>query len=418
MEFATSQKELPVTACAETGPTVASLEEETPARPVTGKVIPIGSWKGQNETAGALPGGHHGEILIVGGSTVDRENVRAALDPLGHHIVEASSTSEAIGAISVNSVDLVLIDLVVPELGAAEFCRMLKKAAATQFLPLFVMAHSDDLDSEVHAIDAGADEFLVRPFRAPALRARVQASLRHKAMIDSLDDSETVLFSLAQSVEERDPALGQHCHRLALMAAAMGVALGLSGNDILSLQRGAYLHDIGKVAIPDHILFKAGPLTDEEWEIMKSHAERGERICSSMRSLAPVLPIIRHHHEKWDGTGYPDGLKREEIPLLARILQLADIYDALTTSRPYKRTLTSDEALQIMREEAARGWRDPELVERFAEILPMFRSPTLPDFSRLSLHALAASIERFRKNALHSSASESLFDPGSKLIGA
>jgi putative two-component system response regulator len=315
--------------------------------------------------------------------------------------LEVGTTSEAISAISVHSADLVLIDLNVPELGATEFCRMLKKAAATQFLPCFVMADSDDLDNEVHAIDAGADEFLVRPFRAPALRARVQASLRHKAMIDSLDDSETVLFSLAQSVEERDPALGQHCHRLALMGAAMGVALGLPGADILSLQRGAYLHDVGKVAIPDHVLFKAGPLTPEEWEIMKTHAERGERICSSMRSLAPVLPLIRHHHERWDGSGYPDGLKGEQIPLLARILQLADIYDALTTSRPYKRTLTAEEALAIIRSEVKKGWRDPELVERFAEILPMFRTPSAPDLSRLSLHALAASIERYRKGGIH-----------------
>jgi putative two-component system response regulator len=136
-----------------------------------------------------------------------------------------------------------------------------------------------------------------------------------------------------------------------------------------------------------------------------------------MRSLAPVLPIIRHHHERWDGSGYPDGLKKEEIPLLARILQIADIYDALTTSRPYKRTMTSEEALQNIRDEAERGWRDPELVERFAEILPMFRTPTLPDFSRLSLHALAASIERFRKSAPHSNATETSSDP-SKLMGA
>jgi putative two-component system response regulator len=285
---------------------------------------------------------------------------------------------------------------------------------------LFVMADSDDLDSEVRTLDAGADEFLVRPFRAPALRARVQASLRHKAMIDSLDDSEAVLFSLAQSVEERDEALGQHCHRLALIGAAMGVAMGLPPNDILSLQRGAYLHDVGKVAIPDHVLFKAGPLAPEEWEVMKSHAERGERICSNMRSLAPVLPIIRHHHEKWDGSGYPDGLKQEEIPLLARILQLADIYDALTTSRPYKRTLTSEEALQTIREEADKGWRDPHLVERFAEILPMFRTPAMPDLSRLSLHALAASIERFRKNPGHPYGSGTLADGlhKEKLIGA
>jgi putative two-component system response regulator len=160
-------------------------------------------------------------------------------------------------------------------------------------------------------------------------------------------------------------------------------------------------------------------LTPEEWEVMKTHAERGERICSSMRSLAPVLPIIRHHHERWDGSGYPDGLKRDEIPLLARILQLADIYDALTTSRPYKRTLTSEEALLIIREESAKGWRDPELVDRFAEILPMFRSPSIPDLSRLSLHALAASIERYRKSAGHAPAKDTLLERNkNKLIGA
>lgn len=365
---------------------------------VSEKVIPIQSWATQNSNRQSLALGTRSNILIVGGSRPDLDSIREALGPLDCEVVEASTTSEAVGAISVHSVDLVLVGLLAPELGAAEFCRMLKKAAATQFLPLFVLADSDDLDSEVHAIDAGADEFLVRPFRAPALRARVQASLRHKAMIDSLDDSETVLFSLAQSVEERDPALGQHCERLALIAAGMGVALGLPASDILALQRGAYLHDVGKVAIPDHILFKAGPLTPEEWEVMKTHAERGERICSNMRSLAPVLPLIRHHHERWDGSGYPDGLKGEQIPLLARILQLADIYDALTTSRPYKRTLAAEDALQTIREEVQRGWRDPDLVDRFADILPMFRTTTPPDFSRLSLHALAQSLERFRKN--------------------
>lgn len=361
-----------------------------------------------------------GKILIVSDAAARRNELRATIGELDHEWIETGTTSEAIAAISMHRVDLVLIDLGVPELGGTEFCRMLKKASATQFLPVFVMATSDDLESEVHAIEAGADEFLVQPLRPRALRARVQASLRYKAMIDSLDDSETVLFSLAQSVEERDPDLGQHCQRLALMAAAMGVTLSLPGHDILALQRGGYLHDIGKVAIPDHVLFKAGPLTAEEWEIMKTHAERGERICSNMRSLAPVLPIIRHHHERWNGTGYPDGLKGEEIPLLARILQLADIYDALTTARPYKRALTPDEAMQILNEEVAKGWRDPKLVQLFADILPMFRTPTPPDLSRLSLHALAASIERYRKDPARSYARSSSGDssnPGKQIGG-
>jgi putative two-component system response regulator len=395
-------------------PSGSQMEHTSPRE----KVVPIEYWSPihhRDFSEGPPTTIVRGQILIVDASAPRRRGMLEALNDLEYESIEASTTSEAITAISLNQIDLVLIDLLVPELGATEFCRMLKKASATQFLPVFVTAESDDLESEVRAIEAGADEFFVMPLRPAAFRARVQASLRHKAMIDSLDDSETVLFSLAQSVEERDPALGQHCERLALIGAAMGVELGLRADEVLALQRGGYLHDVGKVAIPDHILFKPGPLSEDEWGIMKSHAERGERICSSMRSLMPVLPIIRHHHERWNGTGYPDGLKGEEIPLLARILQLADIYDALATARPYKRALTPEDALQVIRDEAAKGWRDPHLVELFADILPMFRTPAPLDFSRLSLHALAASIERYRKDPLRSQSRSSWIEAPAKM---
>jgi putative two-component system response regulator len=217
-------------------------------------------------------------------------------------------------------------------------------------------------------------------------------------MIDSLDDSEAVLFSLAKSVEDRDPDLSLHCQRLSLMTAAMGIALQLPAHEILTLQRAGYLHDIGKISVPDRVLFKPGPLTPDEWEIMKSHTLRGESICTGVKSLVPVLPIIRSHHERWDGLGYPDGLRGEQIPLLARILQLADIYDALTTIRPYKPAFTSEEALSIIMEETGKGWRDPHLVRVFADIVPMFRSPSLPDLSRMSLSALAQSVASYRKD--------------------
>jgi putative two-component system response regulator len=351
------------------------------------------------------------KILIVDPSVNSRACFRKILSASGHQVIEASTTAEAISAISKQGIELVLVDQMAPEMGAAEFCRVLRKASATQLLPVFVTAARNDLEAEVRSIEAGADEFLVAPFREKALLARVQARIRRKALIDSLDDSETVLFSLAQSVEERDPDLGQHCHRLAVTAAAMGLALGLPPADLLTLQRGGYLHDVGKVAIPDSVLFKPGPLTPDEWETMKTHAERGERICGGMRSLAPVLPIIRHHHEKWDGTGYPDGLKGEQIPLLARILQLADIYDALTTARPYKRAFTPEEALRVMREEAAKGWRDPKLVEIFADVLPMLSAPTAPDMSRFSLHALASSLEQFQNHPERSASKAPAYSP-------
>jgi cyclic di-GMP phosphodiesterase len=335
------------------------------------------------------------KILVVDEFAKGQDDLRTALRDLECDLIEAQTTSEALMVISTRRIDLVLIDEFAPEVGGAEFCRILKRNLHTQFLPVFVVAESDNMDGEILALNSGADEYLVRPLRPKSLRARVESSLRQKTIIESIDDSEAAFFSLARSVEERDPYTASHCERLAVMSATMGVTLGLAPQDILTLHRAGYLHDIGKVAIPDRILFKPGPLTLDEWEIMKTHAERGEKICSGMRSLQPILPIIRHHHERWDGTGYPDKLKGEEIPLLARILQLSDIYDALTTERPYKPAFTAEESVQILQTEAAKGWRDPELVDIFSSILPTFYSPEVMGTSATSLQALAASIEQY-----------------------
>jgi putative two-component system response regulator len=170
------------------------------------------------------------------------------------------------------------------------------------------------------------------------------------------------------AVEQRDRHTAGHCERLAWVGVAMGVAMGLTRANLLALYRGGYLHDVGKVGIPDSILFKPGKLTGEEWLIMRSHSVRGEEICRPMKSLAPVLPIIRHHHERWDGSGYPDGLRGDQIPLLARVLQIADIYDALISPRPYKRAFSEAKALQLMEQETERGWRDPELFQVFQHL--------------------------------------------------
>jgi len=339
-------------------------------------------------------------ILIVDADPDSRCEITSILADLHHELIEADSTDSALEAIAEQELDLILIHMNAPEMGGIAFCEAIREAASTQLIPVFIHASEADQEMEARAIMAGADEFLVAPFTPNTFRARVHASLRHKAMLESLDDSESVLFSLAKSVEDRDPDLGQHCQRLAVMAAAMGIAIGLPPAAVRSLQRGGYVHDIGKIGIPDRILFKAGPLTAEEWVIMKSHAERGERTCAYMKSMAPVLPIIRHHHERWDGSGYPDGLKGEQIPLLARILQVVDIYDALTTERPYKRAYSPEEAMLIIREETRKGWRDPVLVEVFADLLPMFRAPALVDTARLSLHALAQKLEQYRRDSL------------------
>jgi HD-GYP domain-containing protein (c-di-GMP phosphodiesterase class II) len=180
-----------------------------------------------------------------------------------------------------------------------------------------------------------------------------------------IEETEGILFALAQAVEQRDSQTAGHCERLAFIAVAMGMAMRLERAQLLSLYRGGYLHDVGKVGIPDSILFKPGALTVEEWVTMRSHTTRGEDICRHLTSLRPVLPIIRHHHERWDGSGYPDGLRAKQIPLLARIVQVADIYDALISARAYKPAFAPHEALRIMQEETDRGWRDSEIIGLF-----------------------------------------------------
>jgi putative two-component system response regulator len=183
-----------------------------------------------------------------------------------------------------------------------------------------------------------------------------------------LDETEEIVFALARAVEQRDANTGGHCARLAFIAVALGIALGLDRESLLALYRGGYLHDVGKVGIPDSILFKPGKLTAEEWVTMRTHPLRGEEICRHLKSLGTVLPIIRHHHEKWNGSGYPDGLRGDQIPLLARVLQMADIYDALTYERPYKPAYTSAKAIGVMLQETDRGWRDPRIFHLFTRL--------------------------------------------------
>jgi putative two-component system response regulator len=216
--------------------------------------------------------------------------------------------------------------------------------------------------------------------------------LRQQALIDSLEEAETILFALAQAVEQRDTATGSHCQRLATMSVMLGRTLGLPPDKLTALFRGGYLHDIGKVSMPDSILFKNGALSEEEWAIMRTHPLKGEEICRPMRSLWPVLPIIRNHHERWDGSGYPDGLEQGEIPLLARILQITDIYDALVTARPYKIALSHADALEILFEEVRKGWRDPELVRAFIA--------TMSEETVAQLDEISTSLEEMRTHLL------------------
>lgn len=317
-----------------------------------------------------LEGGRAGRLLIIDSQEVNRRLIKGMLRSAGQYeFFEAANGRSALDILERQTTDLIVLDLMMPDISGPEFCRRLKSHRRTQLLPILMITSVQSAENEVLGIDAGADEYLTKPLHPSVLRARVRALLRHKSAIDSLDEAETILFALAQAVEARDSYTAEHCQRLATYSVALGVALGLSRPELVALYRGGFLHDIGKVSTPDSILHGNKRLTEAEWVIMKQHTVRGEEICRPMRSLAPVLPIIRSHHEKWDGSGYPDGLAGEKIPLLARIMQIVDIFDALITERTYKRAYSIEEATSILEEEVVRGWRDPELVSLFISLL-------------------------------------------------
>lgn len=308
-------------------------------------------------------------ILLLERKELNRHLLRATLQSEGCRIVEATRAADAFALLAAEPVDLIILDLMLPEIGGLDFCRRIKAKRQTRLVPILILTSVGGAENEIAGIASGADEFLVKPLNPAIVRTRIRAMLRHKAAIDSLEEAESILFALAQAIEQRDKCTSGHCERLAVTSMMLGSALGLPRSQLLALHRGGFLHDIGKVAIPDSILFKNGSLSEEEWETMRTHTVRGEDICRPIRTLSTVLPIIRNHHERWDGTGYPDGLRGEAIPLLARILQVADVFDALTSVRPYKPALSRIEALNVLDAEARRGWREPRLVALLHQLL-------------------------------------------------
>jgi len=292
----------------------------------------------------------------------------------GYEVVTASNAEEAEAEIRRQPPDLILSDVMMPGKSGYELCRELKENPATRLIPFVLITGLSDSGDKVRGIDAGADDFLNKPVLAEELIARVKSLLRLKDFTDELENADSVLCTLGLIVESRDPYTEGHCERLAVHAPDLGRHLGLDEDSLLGLKRAGYLHDLGKIAVPDEILKKGSNLAPEEWAIMKLHPITGESICKPLKSLRLVLPIIRYHHEHSDGSGYPDGLRAGEIPLLPRILQVVDVYDALRTARPYKPALSHDQAAQTMRDEASRGLWDIELVAEFFSMLERQRN--------------------------------------------
>jgi putative two-component system response regulator len=326
-----------------------------------------------NQVGDLLPRRRAPRILVVDDQASIAGLMSQLLSIRGYDVATAGNVDQAEAEVRRRLPDLILSDVMMPGRSGYDFCRSLKENPATRLIPFVLITGLSDSSDKVRGIEAGADDFLNKPVLAEELIARVKSLLRLKEFTDELETADSVLCTLGLIVEGRDPYTEGHCERLSVNAADLGRHLGMDEDSILALKRGGYLHDIGKIAVPDEILKKGSDLTSAEWEVMKLHPITGENICKPLHSLRLVLPIIRHHHEHSNGTGYPDGLTAADIPALPRVLQVVDVYDALRTARSYKPALSHEQAAQTMREEAHRGLWDPEIVAEYFSMLEQKR---------------------------------------------
>ena len=312
-------------------------------------------------------------ILVVEDEPHIREVLAGLLGALGYRLLMASSAEQALDALDVVSPDLVLTDVHLGAMSGIELCARLKADPRYELMPVVILAAVGDLGARVAGLSAGADDFFTKPVEFVELRTRLTALLRVRVLLGQLERAEAVITTLALTIEARDPYTRGHCDRLSRYAVAVGEALGLDREMQRALRLGGYLHDLGKIAVPDGILLKPGPLDSIELERIRAHPGAGSDLVLGLRSMELVRPIMRHHHEKWDGSGYPDGLKGEAIPLGARIISVVDVFDALHTDRPYKAALPRSEAVSLLIRETDAGYWDPRIVETFLEILRHYK---------------------------------------------
>jgi len=316
-----------------------------------------------------LPSESGGTVVVADDTPAVAEYLARLLARDGHRVIRADNGADALELIAREQPDVALLDVMMPGRSGLDVCRAIKSDPGTRLIPVVLVTALQNAEDRIRGIEAGADDFLSKPPNPQELLARVRSLCRLKRYTDELDSAQSVIMSLALTIEARDAYTDGHCQRLATSAVAVGEALGLQADDVEALRRGGVLHDIGKVGVPDAVLLKPARLTPSEFDVMKQHTVIGDRLCAPLRSLKRVRPIIRHHHERFDGTGYPDGLGGEDIPLLAQIMSVVDVFDALTTDRPYRAAMTLDDACRELENEVGRGWRRADLVEVFITVL-------------------------------------------------
>ena len=303
-------------------------------------------------------------VLVVDDHPLNLELIEGCLADVDCRVITATDGIEALELVKKDPPDLVLLDVMMPRMDGYEVCQRLKASPEGRLLPVVMVTALGQIADRVRGLEVGADDFIVKPIERVELVARVRSLLRVKQLYDRLDDAQRTIFALARAVEAKDSALESHTERVGMNARRIGEALGLGDDTLDDLLWGGVIHDIGKIGTPDSILLKPGPLTLEEFDIMKQHVFIGEEIARPLRSAHDLLPIIRNHHERIDGKGYPDGLAGDDIPLGARIVAICDAFDAMISDRPYRKGLTHADALATLTAGAGTQW-DAQLVGIF-----------------------------------------------------
>jgi len=321
-------------------------------------------------------------ILIVDDDSRGRETLEAVLTGLGHNLHFCDNGLDALKQASILQPDLILLDVMMPGIDGFEVCRRIRADPLLADVPVVMTTALDDKASRLEGIEAGADDFISKPIDRMEIRARVNTIIRlnryrklMKQQADLLqahgelqDAYEATLKGWVRALDFRDNETGDHSRRVTLLTVELARLMGINEDELVHVRRSALLHDIGKIAVPDSILHKTGPLTEAEWDIMRKHPQIAIEMLEPIEYLRPALAIPFNHHERWDGTGYPRGIKGEEIPLAARIFAVVDVWDALSSDRPYRKAWPYEKIVEHMRQQSGTHF-DPKVVELFLKMM-------------------------------------------------
>ena len=309
-------------------------------------------------------------ILIVDDLEAHLELMEAILTREGYKVRATLHPEEALQIIREFSPDLAILDVMMPGMSGYDLCKKLKALSKENYFPVILVTSLNQLSDKINGIESGADDFFSKPFNNIELTTKIRSLIKLKRLQDELESSENIIFTLAIAIEAKDPYTKGHSERVGNLSSEFASFIGLSETEVINIKKGGILHDIGKIGLSENILHKGHSLSPEDWELVKRHPSVGMEICKPLYSLRQLIPIITHHHERWDGRGYPQGLKGEEIPLSARIVNVIDTFDAMVSIRPYRTgCLTKEHVTKIMDNERLFGQWDPYLIKKFLEMI-------------------------------------------------